>query len=82
MKRPTDQTATAIPPLLQDWMRLPSRGRDPIFGLSRAWYYGEIKRGSIRTSCLRREGCLTGVRLVNVASVRRLIEKHIEGGEG
>lgn len=77
MKPTETKTAQTVTP---DWMRLPSRGRDPIFGLSRAWYYGEIKRGSIRSSCLRREGCLTGVRLVNVASVRRLIEKHIEGG--
>lgn len=65
----------------REWMRLPTRGRDPVFGLSRPWYYDAIKRGLIRSSCLRRKGALTGVRLVNVASVRAYIEKHIaEGG--
>lgn len=66
-----------------EWMRLPTKGRDPIFGLTRPWYYGAIKRGEIRSSCLRRKNALTGVRLVNVASVREYIVKHIEeGGQG
>ncbi|MCE9616484.1 MAG: hypothetical protein K8T26_19595 [Lentisphaerae bacterium] len=59
-------------------MRLPSRGQDPIFGLSRPWYYAAIKSGAIRSSCLRRPGALTGVRLVSVASVREYIEAHVE----
>jgi len=65
-----------------EWMRLPTRGRDPVFGLTRPWYYQKIKEGAIRSACLRQRGALTGVRLVNVASVRAYIEKHIEGGSG
>jgi len=64
-----------------EWMRLPRRGRDAIFGLTRPWYYQAIKAGVIRSACLRRRGALTGVRLVNVASVREYIEKHTEGEE-
>lgn len=61
----------------QEWMRLPSKGRDPVFGLSRPWYYDAIKKGLIRSASLRRKGALTGVRLVNVASVRAYIERNI-----
>ena len=65
-----------------EWMRLPTKGRDPVFGLTRPWYYQRIKEGSIRSACLRQKGALTGVRLVNVASVRTYIERHVEeGGE-
>ena len=61
-----------------EWMRLPTKGRDPIFGLTRAFYYALIERGAIRSACLRRRGALTGVRLVNVESVRSYIERHVE----
>ncbi len=63
-----------------EWMRLPTRGYDPNFGLSRSWFYSAINAGLIRSSVLKRKGCLTGVRLVNVASVRELIEKNIQAG--
>ena len=78
VREPTEHAAVTS----GEWMRLPTRGRDPVFGLSRPWYYDAIKRGLIRSSCLRRKGALTGVRLVNVASVRQYIEKHIEEGAG
>ena len=77
MKTVTDPTEHAVI-TSGEWMRLPTRGRDPIFGLTRPWYYSAIKAGAIRSSCLRRPGALTGVRLVNVASVRQYIEQHIE----
>ncbi len=62
----------------KEWMRLPSKGRDPIFGLTRAFYYSLIERGEIRSACLRRRGALTGVRLINIESVRNYIERHTE----
>ena len=73
----TDKLTTGAGP---EWMRLPTRGYDPIFGLSRSWYYSQIAAGSIRSANLKRKGCLTGVRLVNVGSVRELIERNIESG--
>lgn len=74
VKEPTEHGAVTS----GEWMRLPTRGRDPLFQLTRAWYYDAIKRGLIRSSCLRRKGALTGVRLVNVASVRQYIEAHMD----
>jgi hypothetical protein len=64
----------------QEWMRLPSKGYDPLFGCSRSWYYNEIAAGRIRSSVLRKRGCLKGIRLIHVESVRRLIEANAEGG--
>jgi hypothetical protein len=61
-----------------EWARLPTRGPDPLFGLSRAFYYQLITAGQIKTACIRRPGASTGVRLVHVPSVRAYIEKHIE----
>ena len=61
-----------------EWMRLQVRGRDPLFGLTRPYYYDLIKKGRIKTVCLREPGKTTGVRLVNVASVREYIERHVE----
>jgi len=69
-----------------EWMRLPTRGTDPLFGLSRGHYYLLIGAGLIKTACIRRPGASTGVRLVYVPSVRQYIEKHVEdhsqAGEG
>lgn len=61
-----------------EWMRLPTKGRDPLFGLTRSHYYNLIASGAIKSSCIRRPGTLTGVRLVNVQSVRDYIERNIE----
>ena len=61
-----------------EWMRIPTKGRDPLFGLTRAYYYLLIKQGAIKSSCIRRPGTLTGVRLVNVQSVRDYIERNVE----
>lgn len=76
---------TATPLTSPEWMRLPARGQDPIFGLSRPFYYLLIGAGKIKTACIRRPGASTGVRLVYVPSVRDYIEKHVEnhsnGGE-
>lgn len=64
----------------REYMRLPARGGDPIFGITRPTYYNMIKAGAIKSACIRRPGCTTGIRLVNVASVRQYVERHIEGG--
>ena len=65
-------------------MRLPTRGTDPRFGLSRAHYYLLIGAGKVKTACLRRPGASTGVRLVYVPSVREYILRHVDPqvGEG
>jgi len=64
-----------------EWFRMPSRGNDPIFGLSRAWYYNAIKKGQIISASLKQGNSLRGVRLINVRSVRELIEKSLDVSE-
>ena len=58
-----------------EFFRLPSRGGDPIFGLSRSFYYAAEKRGEIRLRRLRAAGNVRGAVLVPVAEVRRFVEK-------
>lgn len=60
------------------WIRLPTKGRCPDTGLTRAHFYQLINEGKIKTSCLKKPGNLTGVRLVWLPSVLAYIEKHVE----
>lgn len=66
-------------PANERWIRLPSRGRDPITGLTRPFYYELIRARKIRTSCIKKPGAKTGLRLVWLPSVLAYIEKHVEG---
>jgi hypothetical protein len=49
-----------------------------LFGLSRAMGYVLVNEGKIRSVSLRRPGHLTGVRLVDVASVREFLNSRAE----
>lgn len=60
------------------WIRLPTTGRCPMTGLSRAAFYQLITAGQIKSACLRQPGKLTGVRLVWLPSVLAYIERHVE----
>lgn len=66
---------------LQRWIRIPARGQEPNTGLSRAFIYGLIRRGLIKSACLKRPGCLRGVRTVYLPSLWAFLEKHSTGGE-
>jgi hypothetical protein len=66
---------TAITSPRPDFLRLPKRGGDPHFGLSRAWYYAAEKRGLISLKRLRARGKIRGVTLVPYDAIRRLIEE-------
>ena len=67
-----------------EYIRLPKpRERDPIFGLSRSYLNVLILpcnendyRPPVRSVVLRRKGAKTGVRLINVQSLREFIERH------
>jgi hypothetical protein len=41
-----------------------------LFGIGRSYCYELIQSGAIRSTCLRKAGARTGVRLIDVASVR------------
>lgn len=69
-----------------EFMRLPASGeRDPIFGLSRGYLNTLILptcangyRPPVVSCVLRQRGARTGVRLINIESLRRFILKHQE----
>jgi hypothetical protein len=73
-----------------EFMRLPrSKERDPIFGLSRGYLNTLILpmqennyRPPVVSCVLRQRGARTGVRLINVESLRRYILKHMEPNAG
>jgi len=62
----------------QRWIGLPTRGRCPETGLSRAHYYQLIAQGQIKSACIKQPGKLTGRRLVWLPSVFEFIERHVE----
>ncbi len=69
-----------------EFMRLPrARQRDPLFGLSRS-YLNELilpcpenkHRPPVRSVVLRRRGARTGVRLVDIDSLRTYLNQNVE----
>lgn len=73
-----------------EFMRLPrSKERDPIFGLSRGYLNTLILpmrennyRPPVVSCVLRQRGARTGVRLINVESLRRYILQRLEPNSG
>jgi hypothetical protein len=58
-----------------EWRALPSRGLDPIFGLSRSAFYQLENAGLISFVRIRKPGNQLGRTLVNCDSVRRYFAK-------
>jgi predicted DNA-binding transcriptional regulator AlpA len=58
-----------------EFLRLPDVTRR--YGLKRGHVYSLIADGLIKSVCLRRPGCKTGVRLVHVASLREYLHKRL-----
>ena len=63
---------TVIPP---ETFRLPVRGVDQHFGLTRGFYYGLEKAGRIRLIRIRQRGKMRGITLVPYDAVKKLIEE-------
>lgn len=62
-----------------EFFRLPQPGkRDPLFGLSRGWYYKASAAGEIKMVSVRQRGALRGVRLVVLDSVLAYIKRSAE----
>jgi hypothetical protein len=62
-------------PLAPEFFRLPSRGHDPHFGLSRRFYYTLESDGLIRMVRMRRPGTKRPVLLVPYAAVSAMLNK-------
>jgi len=59
-----------MPTLKQRYIR-PAQG--PLYGVSRATIYNWIRDGLLKTTLVRRPGNKGGVRLIEVASLEKLI---------
>ncbi len=75
MSNKFDDIATGAASSLPVTFRLPARGHDPYFGLSRAWFYQAEKAGLLSMIRLRTKGQTRGVTLVRTADVLALLEK-------
>ncbi len=60
--------------------RLPSKGTDPYFGLTRSFYYAAESQGLLSLIRLRSKGKRRGVTLVRAADVLALIEEAAQAG--
>src|SRR6266700_1842464 len=66
-----------------EFFRLPAPGkRDPLFGLSRGWYYKAAALGEIKMIAVRQRGALRGVRLVVYDSVADYIRRAAQPAMG
>jgi hypothetical protein len=66
-------TETQASPSRPEFFRLPSRGGDKYFGLTRSFYYEGEKRGYWRLVRLRERGKLRGVTLVPFDAVSSFV---------
>lgn len=55
--------------------RMPKRGGDPYFNLTRGFYYNLEKRGLIRLIRIRDRGKIRGVVLIPFDAVKQLIKE-------
>ena len=69
--------AVATQPQAPEFFRLPSRGPDPFFGLTRSYYYQLETAGSIRLTRIRDRGKLRGITLVPYDVVRTFIRSQM-----
>ena len=58
-----------------EFLNLPHRGGDPVFGLSRSWWLSSESSGLIRLVRLRKPGGIRGRVLIPVQAGRDLIAK-------
>lgn len=85
--RNTNPLAVAVQaPIQAEFIRMPkARERDPLFGLSRSYLNTLVLpcrenryQPPVRSIVLRRPGAKTGVRLVDVVSLRAFLVLHVE----
>jgi len=59
-----------------EWARIPDI--DQRFGIRRSKLYELIQSGEVVSTCIRRKGAKSGVRLINVESVREFLRNNAE----
>lgn len=65
-----------------EFFRLPARGVDPYFGLSRSYYYELDKTGQVLLVRLRKRGSQRGVALVNFEAMSSFLAKAANRANG
>lgn len=58
------------------WIQIPAAVRRS--SICRSKLYALIRRGAVRSACLRDEDNVRGTRLINVASLDAYIDKHVD----
>lgn len=76
---PNSNERTATAALLPEFGRVPDVER--LFGVKRGLCYRLIGSGAFRSVCLRKHGAATGVRLIQLSSVRDWLLARLEGRE-
>ena len=62
----------------QEWARIPRTG-ETLEGLFRSQIFALIKTGAVRSAAIKQPGAARcGMRLVNLASLRQWIARHVE----
>ena len=64
-----------------EFIRLPNRGHDPIFGLCRTTWYDLEKQGLVRFRRLRTAGAIRGIVLIPVEETRDRLNKALEAAQ-
>jgi hypothetical protein len=64
----------------REWARLKDAIR--LFGIGRATLYSWIAEGRVKSACIRKKHAIRGIRLINVASLRSVIESSVSMGTG
>jgi len=59
----------------REWVRVKEAVR--ISGIGRSTLYSMMSDGRLKSACIRKRHCVRGIRLINVASLRSLIESSI-----
>jgi len=71
--------SSADTPFRPETFRLPTKGGDPFFGLTRSYYYHGEKLGYWRLFRLRKRGNIRGVTLVPFDEIKAFLQKQRPG---
>lgn len=56
------------------WIKAPTKGREPVTGLTRPALYDLARAGKIKCAAIRKPGALRGSRLFHLGSILAFIE--------
>ena len=74
-------TTAPIAATRPEFFRLPARGPDPYFGLTRSYYYQLEAEGRLRLVRIRQRGRVRGIVLIPFDSVSAFIRSQVDEGQ-